>query len=165
MPTDDSNRRVLHFRDMDELLADIDALDEAGASRIRAAGNWTPGQIVHHVACFITPSIDGFGFKGPLGLRLIGRVMRKRMLTKTFPAGLTLPKSMSRFAPPDDATWDDAVALLRREVGRIRDGARMTHASPMLGALSHEEWVNLHCRHAELHFSFLHSAAGDESRD
>ena len=35
---------------------------------------------------------------------------------------------------------------------------RMKHPSPVLGKLSHEQWEQLHCRHAELHLSFLHPA-------
>jgi hypothetical protein len=32
----------------------------------------------------------------------------------------------------------------------------MTATSPVLGRLSHEQWVQFHCRHAEMHFSFMH---------
>jgi hypothetical protein len=31
----------------------------------------------------------------------------------------------------------------------------MTAANPSMGPLSHEQWVEVHLRHAELHLSFL----------
>ena len=58
----------------------------------------------------------------------------------------------------EDVTWEDAMKRLRTEVGRARDAGRMTRPSPILGRMSHNDWVRLPCRHAELHFSFMHPA-------
>jgi hypothetical protein len=146
-----TDRRELSFSTMDDLLADVEGL---GAEPM-AAGNWTPGQVVEHVTILIESSLDGFTFKAPLPLRIFARLARGRFLSKTLPAGVKLPANASALMPSDDVTWDDAVARLRRATERIRGGDRMTHPSPLFGALSHEQWVDLHCRHAEMHLSFL----------
>ena len=41
-------------------------------------------------------------------------------------------------------------------MARIEGGERMSKPSPVFGPMTHEEWEQLHCRHAELHFSFIH---------
>ncbi len=56
--------------------------------------------------------------------------------------------------PPADVTWEDAVEHLRTIISRAKDEG-MTGRSPVFGQLTHDEWVQMHCRHAELHFSFL----------
>lgn len=48
---------------------------------------------------------------------------------------------------------------LRRQIQRVQDGERFTQASPIFGKLSHEQWVNLHLKHAELHLGFLDPGA------
>jgi hypothetical protein len=48
-----------------------------------------------------------------------------------------------------------AVAYLRQQVARIRAGERMTQECSAEGPYSHEQWVYIHLRHAELHLSFL----------
>jgi hypothetical protein len=60
--------------------------------------------------------------------------------------------------PDEDVTWEQALSELRETIDKAkRDG--MTHPSPVLGRMSNDDWVSLHCRHAELHFSFLHPAS------
>ena len=50
--------------------------------------------------------------------------------------------------------WQDALAVLRDAVTRaVSEGMKKQHA--VLGPLTDDEWVKFHCRHAELHFSFL----------
>jgi hypothetical protein len=146
-------RRELRFRRLRDVLADVEELARQG--QVRALGNWTPAQIVQHVARFIRYSIDGFPFTAPAWLRPIGRMLRSRFLLRPWKPGIRLRGGSRAMEPDADVTWDAAVADLRREIGRVQAGARMTHKSPLFGALVHEEWEQLHCRHAELHFSFL----------
>ena len=168
MPTDAivdtkrvANRRQLHFRTLADILRDVEELaavtSETGES-ICADGNWTPAQIVEHLTFFIDGAIDGFDFTAPLLFRVLARPFKRRILTKTMKPGIKLPASMSIVLPDPRTTWDDAVSALRSAVGRIDAGERMTQPSPLLGAMTHEDWVNLHCRHAEMHLSFMHPA-------
>lgn len=148
-----TDRRNLSFKRMDDILADVEALD---GGKLRATGNWTPAQNVGHVSMLIAGSLDGFGdLEAPFALRMMIRLMRNRLLREPFRAGIKPSPQFSRFVPAEDVTWEDAVADLRRQVGRVTGGEKMTAVSPVFGKLSHEQWVQMHCRHAELHFSFI----------
>ncbi|MCA9290993.1 MAG: DUF1569 domain-containing protein [Phycisphaerales bacterium] len=149
-------RRTLHFESLDDLLADVDAAGDAPGS----TGNWTAAQNVEHVSRLIGGSFDGFDAKGPLLIRLLLKVMRGSVLNRPMKPGIKLPANFTAFVPPADVTWADATAHLRRLVERARAGEQMTHPSPILGAMSNEDWVKLHCRHAEMHFGFIQPAAG-----
>ncbi len=156
-----AQRRKLQFHTLHEILRDVEQLaavtSETGES-ICADGNWTPAQIVEHVTFFIDGAIDGFTFTAPLLIRVLARPFKKRILTKPMKPGVKLPARMNVVLPDPQTTWEDAVSALRDTVARIDTGERMTQPSPLLGAMTHEDWVKLHCRHAEMHFSFMHPA-------
>jgi hypothetical protein len=149
-----TDRRTLHFSSLDGVLEEVDRLSSGNPPR--ASGNWTAGQVVEHVAKMIRFSTDGFPVpRAPLPIRLFGRLIRSRVLTRPTRAGFTPPR-MFRFMLPDEGvTWPDAVDHLRTAIKRARSN-RMKQASPVFGRLTHEQWEEFHCRHAELHLSFLH---------
>lgn len=149
------DRRRLHFDSMQDLVDDVLHLDGARAT---TTGNWSAAQIVQHVAKLINFSIDGFPAKAPLVIRLVGRLLRNRALSKTLPAGFRFPSKFTFLEPDADVEWEDAVTYLRETIGRLQN-ERMEARSPVLGPMTHEEWERLHCRHAEMHFSFIHPTA------
>lgn len=151
-----TDRRTLHFASLEGILRDVEALGAKGPPR--ATGNWTPGQVLQHVAKGIGYATDGFpGPKAAWPVRVMGRLIRKRTLTKPTQPGFTLPRSFRFLLPDEPVAWEDGVKALRGVIARAAS-RRMTHPSPVFGALSHEQWVQFHCRHAELHLSFLHPA-------
>ena len=146
------NRRKLRFNNLDEVLAEARALADGD---IKANGNWTPGQVIGHVARAVHGSIDGIAFKAPLPARIIGRVIRNIPLNKGLPAGVKLPASAHAKAVPEpDLPVSDAVEQLAKAIGRTRHET-MAGTHPVFGRLSHAQWTRFHCRHAELHLSFL----------
>lgn len=145
------DRRTLHFESMQDIVDDVLRLD---GKPVRTSGNWSAPQIVQHVAKLINFSIDGFPAKAPVALRIAGRLLRNRSLSRTLPAGFRFPGRFTFLAPDEDITWDEAVTYLRETIGRLQY-ERMSAPSPVLGPLTHEEWERLHCRHAEMHFSFM----------
>ncbi len=149
-----TDRRSLQFKTLQDIGADVAALDQAGAQR--AAGNWTPAQNVEHIAMFIQYSLDGFPFRMPLALRLIGPMFRKTVTTKPMKPGIKAPGKIRAFEPKPDVRWGDAVQRLHTLVSRVAGGETMQMPSPLFGRMSHEDWTNLHCRHAEMHLSFIH---------
>ena len=150
------DRRQVSYASMDDILADVETLDEG---EVRSSGNWTAGQNVQHVTRIIRASIDGFGVRAGLPFRIAGRLVRGMVLRRPMTPGFELPANMRAFLPDETpVAWADAVHELRHEMSRIRAGTKMNAPSPVFGALSHEQWVQLHCRHAELHFSFIHRA-------
>jgi hypothetical protein len=148
-----TDRRTLSFSCMDDLLRDLEGLD-GGA--IRATGNWSPAQIVQHVGKLIGFSLDGFppGAKAPLLLRLLGPMLKGRFLGRPFPGGITIPDTLAMLRPDDAIEWADALGAFRALVARTRDES-MTARSPLFGRMTNEDWVKVHCRHAEMHFSFM----------
>lgn len=149
-----TDRRELHFSAMQDIQADVEYLDSGDPPR--TSGNWTAGQIVQHVSRFIGFSIDGFPeARLALPLRVLGRLLRGRVLVNPLRSGFRFPRRFEFLAPTPGITWEDAVAGFRETMARLAT-EKMTATSPVLGRLSHEQWVQFHCRHAEMHFSFMH---------
>lgn len=151
-----TDRRTLSFQSLDDILSDAETL--ASHPPIRTTGNWTAAQIIQHIATFIDWSIDGFPFTAPLPLRVFGRMIRKGAQRKPAPRGLKAPKGIMDHVVPADYALDDAMRSLRAAVMRVRAGKRMDKPSPLFGKLSHDEWMRIHCRHAEMHFGFMHAS-------
>ncbi len=145
-------RRRLRFNSLDEILADARLLASA---EIKAHGNWTPGQIIGHVARAMNGSIDGIPFRAPMPLRIIGRVIRNVPLNRGLPGGFKIPESAKAKAVPEpDFSIEEAVDQLAQAIERTgRETMNQVH--PVFGRLSHAQWYLFHCRHAENHFSYL----------
>ncbi|MBT8484725.1 MAG: DUF1569 domain-containing protein [Phycisphaerales bacterium] len=154
-----TGRRELHFDGMDDIWADVAALD---GKELVAAGNWSPAQIIQHVDLIIGCSLDGFDpkIKVPLPLRLFARVIKGGALKRTMKPGIKLPANLSGFLPLPGIPWEQARDTLRGHIDRIRGGELMEEASPFFGPMTHQDWIRLHCRHAEMHFGFIHEKDG-----
>lgn len=146
-------RRKLHFNNMEDILNDAKSLVASG---VNASGNWNTGQIVGHITAVMLASIEGFPFSLPMPIRLFGRLIRNRAMKKGFPSGIKIPSQAGpAFDPPPDLSFDQAVEQLASAIEKAKQH-KMTHASPVFGVLTHDQWIQFHCRHAELHFSFMH---------
>lgn len=149
-------RRAVRYESLDEALADVQGLIDAG--EVRGLGNWTPAQNILHVATAIDFAIDGYppeARQTPRLVRLFMRLFKRRMLEKGFGPGIRPPEKIARTFRPDPAvTIEAAMSALRRSVQRSKDPG-MTHPSPLMGSLTQAEYERFHCRHAELHFSFV----------
>jgi Protein of unknown function (DUF1569) len=151
------DRRRLSFSTMQEIMDDVEYLDAGDPPR--STGNWTSAQIVCHVARVIECSIEGFDAPpAPLPIRLLARLFRRQVLTKPIKPGIRTPRQLQ---PPHDVTWEAAVDLLRQQMQKLQT-RQMTQPSPILGPMTHDEWVAMHCRHAELHLSFVVQEEGTE---
>ena len=127
------------FQTLDDILADVEGLD---GHALRVAWNWSAAQVVEHVALFITGSLDGFDFSVPLPMRIVGRLLRTQALTKPMRPGFTIPSAATSFVPDPEVMWEDALAHLRRDVERVRGGARMerVRAGQRGRGLQHGRW-------------------------
>lgn len=152
-------RRTLSFHCTGCLRADLAEIESAAREgRLGQTGNWTPGEILDHVAKTWEFSIDGFpaDMKSPFFVRLIARLMKGRMTSgKTLPAGFKLPKEASAFLPQPGTTAEAGLARLRRLIDRLDSGARCDKPSPAFGPMTHDEWMRLHLAHAQLHLGFI----------
>ena len=144
-------RRELHFNSLDEILADVERLNQG---KVRALGNWSPGQILKHLATPMNWCLDGAPVKAPFYIRIFGWFIKNRFPTQPMSAGFTLPKAMAEFLVPAATSWEDGLQMIRAAIGRMKTETTR-FPSPFLGELTRDQWDQLHCRHCELHLSFL----------
>ena len=159
MSADGIERRRLGFSTVEDVLADAEA-QLAGPHR--TTGQWSAREIVGHVADFLALANGNLvPDRLPLPLRLMGGVLRSTGVhRRALPRGIKAPAFVdAQLKVHRDGTDADALAYLRRETLQAADPARgLRHPSPLFGRLTREQWVALHCRHAELHFAHLHAA-------
>jgi hypothetical protein len=152
------DRRRLKFSSPDEVLADMNRIAAAErAGKVRRTGNWTTGQNFNHLATWIefgyngNPLVPSWFIKFVLG-KVIGK---KRFLQGRIRAGVNIPGVPNGTLGTDEMPLDEALAKLQRAWDRLKNEAP-SKPNPIFGPLTHEEWKQLHMRHAELHLSFLH---------
>lgn len=148
------DRRDLAFRSLDEILADAERV--LGGPH-RTTGSWTAPQIVWHVADLIAVANGHMDLSLPLPLKAFGRTLKLlRLFDRPIPSGIRMPKAAAaNVAEAADREPADSLAHLRREVEHANRHP-MTHPSPLFGRLTPHQWLRVNCRHADLHFSFMH---------
>lgn len=152
-------RRDVKLHCFNCLRSELDKFEQAGGNGLTTTGDWTAGQIVQHVCETMKRSLDGFEFKAPWYVRLMRPILRMKFMgkSKAIPAGIKLRGDSAAMIPPKSVAFADAMADLRSTIERA-EKKKMTQPSPVFGKMTHEDWVNLHLRHAELHFSFIQLA-------
>ncbi len=151
------NRRALRFSIIEDVLKDIEgivAADQSGT--LRPLGNWTPGQVLGHVAAWINYSYDGYPIKPPPWfIRLILRMKVKKYLRDGMPAGVRIPGVENGTFGTEPLSTSEGAQRLRRGFRRLQSDEPAKYDSPAFGAMSHADRIQLNLRHAELHLSFL----------
>jgi len=144
-------RRRLHFDTLDEIVDDVRHLHESGYEIL---GQWTLGQCCDHLVAAMLIGLDGTDIRVNPLVRMIGWLLRKRIIESGFPAGVRIEGTPAATLLPQ-ATEDDAgVAMLEACIQRAK-AEPQRHPSPLLGKLTRDEWDRLSLRHAEHHLSFL----------
>src|SRR5947199_6177722 len=89
-----SDRRLLHFTNVDEAIAEAERLAAADrAGTLTQLGNWSLGQALGHLAAWAEYSYTGAPMKVPLPIRLILRLGKKKFLTQPMRAGVKIPRT------------------------------------------------------------------------
>jgi hypothetical protein len=153
-------RRPVRLAKLDDLVVEVDRVTAAAAAgAVRSLGNWSPAQILWHVGRLMELSFDGFPFRYRRGPEWITRLFRllawRWLIALAFRPGFTNPPEAAALEPDPSVSLEVASAYLKRQLARARRGERMTQACAVDGPYSHEQWVYIHLRHAELHLSFL----------
>lgn len=146
------------FRTLDGLKVELDAVEAAErAGTLRTTGGWTAGQILEHCGMLMRFSFDGFGgAKAPWVIRFVGsKFLKPRLGRSQMKPGLKLPKAASMLLPRDEVPFGEGMGLIRSQLSRIDAGEKMEQDSPVLGEMTHEQWVLLHLDHCRMHFGFL----------
>ena len=154
---DAADYRQLRFQSVDDCIAEVQrirAADEKGS--LRALGNWTPGQILTHVAAWIEYAYVGYPIHPPpLFVRWILRLRLRHTLTTGMPRGVRIPGLKEGTVGMEDVATSLAAERLLSALQRLRDEEQATFDSPAFGAMSHDDRIQLNLRHAELHLSLL----------
>lgn len=151
------NWRKLRFESIDDCMAEVHRIMEADRSgRLRAMGNWTPGQVLSHVAAWIEYAYEGFPVKpAPFFVRWIIRLRRKRILEHGMPHGVRIPGLKEGTTGMDDVPVQQAAQRLLAALQRLGSTESANYDSPAFGYLSDADRIRLNLRHAELHLGYL----------
>jgi hypothetical protein len=145
-------RRTLKFQSLDDILAELDRLNQG---QVKTLGNWSSGKILMHLTVPMVWCLDGAPLKGAWYIRVMGWLIRNRFLRNAMPAGFKLSGEFAaKLIPQGDVSWEEGLQTIRAAIARMK-AEPQRHPSPFLGELTHEQWDQLHCRHCELHLSFL----------
>jgi len=146
-------RRKLRFETLDAALAEAERLAAAEREgRLRRTGNWPLGQTLGHLATWATFALDGYPpeLRAPLPVRLVLRLMRNRILTKGMMPGVKIRNIPGGTLGLELVDAEEGLRRLREAYRRLK-ASPPTIPNPVFGTLSHEQWVQLNLRHAELH--------------
>lgn len=152
------DRRRLRFERFEEALDDARRLAESEqCGTLRATGNWSLGQALHHEAYWANAPFDGYPAmkRPPWFLRPLFSLSKDSFLDKALPAGMRIPGSDMGTYGVEPMQSTQALADLQAAFARLAAQVPM-RPNPIFGKMSHEEWIKLHLRHAELHQSFFH---------
>ena len=154
--THGANRRALRFQSIDAAVAEADALVAlAGEQRLDHAGNWQLGQTLGHLATWANFAHDGYPpeIRPPLPLRFVLRLARNRMLSRGMPAGVRIGRVPGGTLGMEPLEPQEGLRRFRAAMDRLRREAPSL-PNPIFGRLTHEQWIQLNLRHAELHLGF-----------
>jgi hypothetical protein len=149
-------RRTLRFESIDDVLNEANRLVEAEREgRLTRVGNWPVGQTLGHLATWANFALDGYpdAVIAPLPVRMILRLMRNRILTRGMTPGVKIHGIPGGTLGLDALPADEGLRRLRAALERLRGNAP-TIPNPVFGRLTHEQWIQLNLRHAELHLGF-----------
>jgi hypothetical protein len=155
-PCPNPDRRQLRFETIDAALAEAGRLAILERERrLKRCGNWTLGQALGHLATWASFPFDGYpdAVRAPLPIRIILRLMRNKILNGGMMTGVRIGKLPGGTVGLDVLSTNDGLARYRAAMERLRASAP-TIKNPVFGPLTHEQWIQLNLRHAELHLSF-----------
>jgi len=152
------SRRKLRFKSVEDALAEAQRLADAERKgQLVQLGNWTLGQNLNHLATWTEFAFTGTPLHPPFFIRWILKFQKKKYLTGQMRAGVKIPNVENGTLGTESASTDQA---LPRYCAAMQHLAREIPEKPnvIFGRLTHDEWIQLSLRHAELHLSFLQPA-------
>lgn len=151
-----TDRRKLRFNSIAEVRADLDRIAAAErAGTVRPSGNWTTGQVLGHLATWAEFAFTGTPLSPPWFIKVVLKFRKNKYLNGGLPSGVKIPKVEGGTLGTEPMPFDAAMARYRASLDRLEREAP-TKPNVIFGPLTHEEWIKLNLRHAELHLSFLH---------
>ncbi len=158
--TKKADRRELKFGSLADLSAELDRIQHAhDAGTLSTTGNWSPGQNLQHCARLWRFAIDGFPPEAnpPAPVRWVATLLfKKRAVSGAVPpAGLRLPEKTPFLPDRGEVPFEQGMREFRDQIARTLHGEQFTAVSPIFGAMTHDQWLNLQMGHCQLHLGFL----------
>lgn len=149
--------RKLRFESIEECKAEVERIKAAAASEsLKTHGNWSPGQVMTHIAAWINYAYDGFEVKpAPFFVRWILWWGLAKMLREGMSPGVRIPGVEGGTTGMEDIEPIPAADKLLAALDRLASDEEAPHDSPAFGKMSDEDRVRLNLRHAEMHLGFL----------
>ena len=150
-------RRSLRFERVDDALTEADRLVAAERDgRLTRRGAWTLGQALGHLATWASYPFEGYpdSVRPPAPVRIVLRLLRNRFVTRGMPAGVKMRNVPGGTLGLEVLPAEEGLRRFRAALERLRQSAP-TMPNPIFGPLTHEQWIQLNLRHAELHLSFF----------
>lgn len=151
------NFRKLRFESIDDCLQEIERIVDADQrGTLQTAGNWTPGQVLAHVAAWAEYGYDGYPIGSPpFFIRWILRWQLPNTLKNGMPRGVRIPGVKNGTTGMDAIPTQEAADRLIRVFNRLKNHEPAPFDSPAFGPMSHDDRIRLNLRHAELHLGYL----------
>ena len=147
-----TDRRELHFSKISDILDDAETVTQGSP---QVLGNWSPGQIMMHLARSMDASIDGVEMKVSWPKRMLGRYLIKpKVLREGMPSGYQLPAPAAERLVAGETTTEAGLMALRSAIERL-EGTTERKPHGFFGPMDAAEWDQLHLRHGELHLGFI----------
>ena len=142
-------RRRLGFTSLSEVMPEVDRL----LLGHETVGNWTLGQICHHLSGAIIASIGETPFRLPWIVRkTVGPIFLRRILRSgQFPEGIKVPEKISP-RPGLDARAEAEALRGAIQVFRAHPGPFAGH--PLADKVDRQTWERFHAIHAAHHLGF-----------
>lgn len=146
-------RPLLHFNSMNEVIARV---EELASGEVETTGRYSFGQILEHLA----RAMDVVTGKSPpppapWAMRLLGPLVRRKLLSGPMKAGFKLPSQTQSFLWPTEEV-DVATGLDHfREAFATFMSKEAFARHPFFGNMTKDQNHQLQCRHCELHLSFV----------
>ena len=155
-PAATPQRRKLRFETVDDAIVEAARLVAAEREgRLARAGNWSLGKTLGHLATWANFAFEGYPpeVSAPMPVRLVARAMRSRILDKGMMTGVKIGRLPDGTLGVEEMPADVGLERLTAALRRLANSPP-TAQNPVFGRLTHEQWVQLNLRHAELHLGF-----------
>jgi len=141
-----TSKRDLTITNLDQIMPEVDRLLAGNAT----VGEWSLGQICHHLALALRSSARA---RGPVPDATPEQTaLRQRFFAAgVFPPGRPAPAGM---LPKADLDAREEAERLRSAVEHFKQSEGPYPAHPALGPLERDDWLRFHCIHAAHHLGF-----------
>jgi hypothetical protein len=139
-------RRRLSFKSLDDAIPEVEHLLKGHV----VAGQWTLAQICNHLATTILMTARPAAEPGQPTPEQ-ARIRAGFFAAERFPDGRQVP---GPFVPKPGLDAAHEAQSLATAIERFRSATGPFPAHPIIGPLSHDEWLRFHTMHAEHHLGF-----------